>query len=188
MQHLFKTTIDFNFLIKHNLIPNEYIYLYLKHHKLNKTISDLKVLPVSQYNLDCFYEKLEEKGYIDWIEDEPTLRPKAIALFEESDCDIKWLELFSSYPIKIPDGHGSYRILRTKDHESKVALELKRMYVHLIKNKVGLHDKIMKGLKSYLDSNKHKMMYLVSLDKFIKDNMWEMYEDVEDKEYREERL
>ena len=40
----------------------------------------------------------------------------------------------------------------------------------------------MKGLLNYLKSNKHKMTYLVSIEKFLDEHMWELYCDMDDVE------
>lgn len=177
MTHLFKVIIDFAKLNALDLNPNEYVYLYCRYHKLDKTIDDIGLTEHISVFPD-FIEALEVKGYIDELGDGSViLRHKAIDLFEETQVDIKFYEFFGTYPLKVPNDSGGYRPLRPKEITAKQSVELKKLYVNIIKKEPGLHSKIMTGLNNYLKTYKHKLTYLVSIDKFVKEHMWELYEE-----------
>lgn len=169
MTHLFKTIIDFNNLIKIRLTPNEYVYLYLKYHNLTQTWLDA--------GFDVDRESLDERGWVNALDDGIILRPKAIELFEELDVDVKFYEFFGTYPLKVPNDSGGYRPLRAKDITAGQAVKLKKLYTAVIKKEPGLHDKIMSGLFAYLKTYRNKMAYVVNSDKFVEDRMWELYEE-----------
>jgi hypothetical protein len=169
MNHLFKTVIDFNSLINLGLTPNEYIYLYLKYHKLTQI--DL------EWNYECDYESLEERGWINILPDGMALRPRAINLFEESNIDIKFYEFWGTYPLKVPNDNGGYRPLRAKEITASQAVKIKKIYTSLIKKEPGLHDKVISGLKSYIKTYRNKMAFLVNIEKFLDEKMWELYEE-----------
>jgi hypothetical protein len=176
MKHLLKITLDFSFLISNGLSPDEYIYLYIQYHKLYRVGAELP----HEVNL----ESLEERGWVEIIYDEEgtlvesILRHKAISLFEENNVDSKFFEFFSTYPLKVPNENGiGYRPLRAREVTSKQAIELKKVYTHLIKNKVGLHDEIMRGLKAYMEAHKQKLPFMHGIEKFLSEHIWEMYTD-----------
>ena len=83
------------------------------------------------------------------------------------------------YPSKVPNGSGGYRVLRSKDTDSKQAKDLKVKYLKLIKTP-GLHDKIIVGLDNYLKSLRPTMQYCVGVEVFINSQLWEKYYDLEE--------
>jgi len=160
-----KITIDIEELKRLNLTANQYIFL-------NSIFLDVESAYITSEELNF----LEKEGYIKCNEENRViLREKGKQLFEVKTSDSLFFEFFSSYPIKVPNGTGGYRVLRTKDTDTKQALELKRKYLDIVK-KPGEHEKIMRTLPVYV-KNAHP--YLVGIEVFLNQRTWEKYADLE---------
>lgn len=151
-------------------------------------LSELKLTPNQYIFLQCLFlnvdssfitnpelKDLETEGFIKITTDSVILREKGNKLFEIKPSDSLFLEFFTSYPIKVPNGKGGYRALRTKDTESKEAKNIKEKYFKIIK-KPGEHEKILKGLKAYV---KNEFPYLVGIEVFLNAAKWEKYCDLD---------
>jgi hypothetical protein len=165
--------IDLDKLRKLKLNIPEYSYLFIRYHNLVITY----YFNNPSNNIDFKY--LENEGYIKETEEGIFLRQKAIDLFIESTPDTKFYEFYSNYPFKVSNGKGGYRVIRSKDINSKQATDLKVKYLKLIKTP-GLHEKIMKGLFNYMESLKPTMQYIVGVEVFINQLIFERYCDLDD--------
>ena len=166
--------INLDKLLELNLIISEYTYLYLKY-KFNNLDINKYWNTLEKLNL----EKLEKLGYIKQTEDDIVLRQKAVDLFVESTPETKFVEFYSVYPFKVPNGSGGYRVIRSKDINSKQAIELKAKYLKLIKTP-GMHEIIIKGLHNYIRSLRPTLQFIVGIEVFINSHLWERYCDLDD--------
>lgn len=164
---------------------DEYFYLYLKYNKIPVYDYTDLIFPITG-NLTTLLEyknlikfDLEQKDYF--------LTNKALVIFEEKSIDKKFEEFWSIYPIKVPNGKGSYRAIKTKDIESKQALDCKKKYISLIK-KPGEHEKIIKGLNIYLKSLRPTLQFCVGVEVFLNQQMWEKYLELDDVDILEEKI
>jgi hypothetical protein len=184
-----KITIDTKELIKNELTLDEYFILYSLYKKEYFELFAVFNGEESTVLLSDLVKGLELKGFVKDTKGIVSvvgdltliyLKIKALDLFEEdlSNPDKLFLEFWNMYPLKVPDGKGSYRILRSKDSETKQALELKRKYMQLIKV-AGTHTKIIKGLTGYLSNMRNKMQFVVGIEVFTNQNLWEKYLDEE---------
>lgn len=164
--------INLDNIRKVGLFVTEYIYLYFKYYKLN-------IIEYFGTEPKINYDYLEAVGYIKQTEDDIVLRQKAIDLFVESTLETKFVEFYSTYPIKARTDKGEIRVFRTKDLNSKQALELKAKYLKLIKEP-GLHTDIIKGLNNYIASKRANLGYLVGIDVFINQKLWQLYLDLDE--------
>jgi hypothetical protein len=154
---------------KNKLSPNQYVYLFYLYYKIAKEF------PISIREMNG----LEDEGYIKCEEDDTIIvRSKTNKLFEVATDYSKFLEFWGTYPIKVNDNRGGYRVLRTKDENSRQAKDVKAKYAKYLKQ----HDKVMKGLLGYLHNMKNKMQYIVGIEVFLNQAMFEKYldEDVEE--------
>jgi hypothetical protein len=184
-----KITIDTKELIKNELTLDEYYILYSLYKKEYFELFAIFNCEESTVLLSDLVKGLELKGFVKdtkgiiSIVGDLTLiylKLKALDLFEEdlNNPDRLFETFWNTYPIKVPDGRGSSRILRSKDSDTKQALELKKKYIQLIKV-AGTHTKIIKGLTGYLSNMRNKMTYVVGIEVFFNQFMWEKYLDEE---------
>lgn len=163
-----KITVDLDKLNKLELTPNQWCLLECLFLNIDTPLIT-----------DSELEHAESEGYIKIMPDNLVLRDKGRQLFEAKPSDSLFFEFFSKYPVKVIDGRGGYRILRTKDPDAKSVLELKKKYLTLIKQP-GLHEKIIKGLDNYLLNMKTKMQFIVGIEVFINQFLWEKYLDLDE--------
>lgn len=129
-----KIEIEFETLVKNNLSPTEYSFLWMIYYN-NYTFVELL------HDLD--EQRLVSKGFI-FIDGANTyaLRSSGLDLFEVSNPEQKWAEFKSNYPIKQGDR-------RLHDQQEKC----RQKYLTIIK-KPGIHEKIIQGLNNELDARK----------------------------------
>lgn len=128
---------------------------------------------------------LESTGYIKILNDECSeviVKTKAINLFElkedSSFKDTMFKSFWETYPVRV----GS-RILRSKDINSKEAIEIKRKLNNYLKVP-GNFDKLMKGLNNELILRKkdNSLMYMQMVVTYVNQMTWEKYYDLEEQE------
>lgn len=168
-----EVNLNLKLLITKNLTPNQYLWLYIKFFNLEEIRS---FFGISEEET----QDLENKGFIKQEEGSEiyTLRTNAIELFQEDDLNTKFLEFYGAFPIKVPGRNGDYRVLRAKDHNSKLAQDIKTKYIKLIK-KPGMHQIIMQGLLNQLKVQKNSLQYLQNIDTWINQRTWEKFIDVD---------
>jgi len=192
-----KITIEINNLIKNDITLDEYFVLYCLYKKDYNLIFSIYNCEESTNLLNDLIKGLELKGFLKNVKGIISqigdltlvyLKVKGLDLFEEDldNPDKLFLEFWNLYPLKVPDGRGSSRILRSKDSETKQANELKKKYFALIKQS-GTHTKIIKGLNGYLSNMRNKMQFVVGIEVFINQELWEKYLDEEVIEENNER-
>jgi hypothetical protein len=182
-----KIQIDTDVLLKNDITLDEYFILYCIYNKEYNLLFLIYNCSESVNLLNDLLKGLEikqflknTKGIVNQIGDLTLvyLKAKGNDLFEEDldNPEKLFLEFWNLYPLKVPDGKGSYRILRSKDSETKQANELKKKYFILIKQ-AGTHTKIIKGLTGYLSNMRNKMQFIVGIEVFINQALWEKYLD-----------
>lgn len=179
--------IDIGQCLEEELTPSQYCYLKLL---WEKNLDAARALYFNDKGLRDSMDHLIELGYVMFFSEETGYsidKKKCNELFgfEES----KFWELFSSYPLKVPDGRGGYRVLRTRDPETKEAKEALKKYKKAIKSN-RRHEKVMKCLNLELDSKKrtNSMQFMQQLITWLNQRTWEKYEPLlEDKPKEDER-
>lgn len=187
--------INLDTLISKDLSANEYLFLwYLYQGNIQNAyiISKLKkeeVLLLEELGFIAVLEAHRTHNYQgkDLVLDEPNvvLNQAGIALFEESDLDIKFEEFWNTFPDKIPDGQGGTRVLHAKGTDTHDAEVCKKKYLKIIKDKPGLHNRIIKAIKANLYLERHKIQYLNNPETYINNKRWERYLDVQISETQE---
>lgn len=173
--------LDIDEIFKLKLTPSEYLLLYVKYH--NESLLDLNFISHLGIRIDNIV-KLEDKGYIKVTGFDLTsfvLREPAKNLFNQNVDDTKFYEFYGTYPMKVPNGAGGFRVLRSKDPNAQSAEKIKSKYLRLIK-KSGVHKQIMEGLDGYLKEYRPKMQYLQGIEVFLNQATWEKYIGVRDVE------
>ena len=103
-------SLNLDSLIKEDITPNQYIYLYCLYNNL----------PTPDY-LQYEFDVLISKQYVDVITPgQITGSSKTKALFNEDASLEDFKLIWDTYPNKVPDGYGGFRILRTVDHNTKM--------------------------------------------------------------------
>ena len=160
--------IDLEVLIKEDLTPDDYVFLWGLYHNYN--LNDVEFYPN--------HIPLEEKGFIklgeDWM-----LRTRGKLLFEPQGLDAKFIEFFSSYPFR-----AGQRVLRDKNCDTKQALLCKRKYEIILKKHPNIHSKVMEGLHNYVKSTENR--FLCGVEVFLNQEMWNKYVgDIKEKDNSE---
>jgi hypothetical protein len=161
--------------------PTQYLLLYLKYH--NSSILDHTLVTALNINKNDLIKleglgliKITNSSLLDFV-----LREPAKNLFTESPDHKLFYEFWGTYPMKVPNGAGGYRILRAKDPNAQSAEKIKEKYLRIIK-KQGKHKQIMEGLDGYLKENRSKLQYLQGVEVFLNQATWEKYIGVRDVE------
>ena len=163
------------------LNPTQYLLLHLKYHQ--SSILDQNLITALNINKNDLI-KLESLGFIkvtspsllDFV-----LRDPANSLFKETPDHKLFYEFWGTYPMKVSNGAGGYRILRAKDPNSQSAEKVKEKYLRIIK-RPGKHKQIMEGLNGYITEYRTKMQYLQGVEVFLNQATWEKYIGVRDVE------
>lgn len=125
---------------------------------------------------------LESKGYIKILDNECSklvAKTKAIELFElsgNSSVDVMFKTFWETYPTRV-----GTRVLKSKDLNSKEAIEIKRKLTNYLKVP-GNFDKLMKGLQNELNLKKkdNSLIYMQMVSTYVNQMTWEKYYDLED--------
>jgi hypothetical protein len=90
-------------------------------------------------------------------------------------------EFYSTYPIKVPNGKGGSRVLRTERSETKLAEDMKVKYERIIKT-LEAHKYVMRCLHADLDARKRSntLQYLPAIEAYINGRDWEKAETLLD--------
>lgn len=165
-------------LIDENLQPNDldlvtFIFLFL--------LVQGKIHPSSyEYDLYNPYLKLlEEFKYIKLDDGKVVILDKSKQLFDRElrTDEQKFLEIFTTYPIKTPGG----RILRCKSTDAKEFKVLLEKYISKVVRK-GKHDIVVRALNNELKYMKMNggTEYMPQLITWINQEKWDRYIDMED--------
>jgi len=175
--------INFEILVNNNLTLSEYTYLYCLYNKLEYKIS------MFDKSLDVDY--LETLGFIklDWDSGPipvPILRSKALLLFEQNKTAYSFESFWADYPIKVPASNGNYRVIKSKDLNSKQAKECQTKFNRLIKVP-GEDKKIKVGLDNYLKTLRPTLQYCVGVEVFLNQQLYQRYCDLEEEPQKQEK-
>ena len=165
--------IDLELLKTTNLTPNEFIGLYLTFRKGYSYLDEL--------TLDIDWKNLEEKGYIDC--DNSLVTDKFKKLFS-NNFDTLFEELLSIYPSKVETSTG-IRVLHAVDPKAKSNLKAKTRYKKIVRNKLHVHNRIMKLLNVQLKIQQDNLGYLQNLETWINNHTWEKYENINENDGRQ---
>jgi len=151
--------IDLEVLKKEDLTPDDYVFLWGLFYKINLDI--IEIYPN--------FIPLEEKGFIKIGDDDYILSNQGRSLFEPQGIEAKFLEFWTSYPIRTPTGRG----LRDSSSDTKQAGVCKAKYEKVLKKNPNIHKSVMKGLTEYLKVSDKR--FLVAIEVFINQEMWNKY-------------
>ena len=144
---------------------DEYIYLYLLHHKAYDNLKPLRL------NVDT--EDLQTKGYLK-IGQEVTDHVVREPFYDhlESDFSIMWTELLTYFPLRV----GS-RVLRAKDSNAKANEKPRIRYEKYLNGNIGKHKEVIKALKAELDMRRHhnSLQFMQQLTTWVNQHTWEKY-------------
>jgi hypothetical protein len=186
-------TLPVQILIDEALTPNTYVYLYYIYNKQIDNaylISGLSRTQIEDLVYDKYIEVIDEYRkstltdgrVVNLGEPEVVLLQRAKNLFEEQEVDTKFNEFWELYPSKVPDGAGGIRILHAENNGSNDYRICKQKYLKIIKNKPGLHDKIIQALKTQLKVTKNRLQYMNGAEVYINQRIWEKYLNLETQE------
>lgn len=116
---------------------------------------------------------LEEQGFIKILEDGISKRTRFLEMFETKDS--MFLEFWNTYPMKVPDGRGSTRILRPVNPESSIGKKCRDKYNSIIKGNPEKHKEIMACLDRQLKEERHKLQYLQQTQVWLNQRTYEKY-------------
>lgn len=155
--------IDLNKCLELNLPIPGYIWLYLVFNGQVDTASKIQ----SQVDFGKISDYLVAPGIVN--------RAKLRQLFNLSDSYF-W-EFYSAYPIKVPNGNGGYRMLRTLRNDTKMAKDMKKKYESRVKTSEQ-HAHVMRCLDAELihRGKTNALMYLPAMEAYINGEQWEKAE------------
>lgn len=162
---------DITELVELGLNPNQYTFLAVFYSQGYKVAKSFITLTQRELN------ELLEKEYIKTdIFNSVVIGKKALDLFEVTDFDKMFEELYTLFPRKVPDGRGGYRILRSEALDSKDAEVCKKKYKKILGRNKELHKQIMQALKQELALRKGpNMQYMKGLEAWLNDRIFEKY-------------
>jgi len=184
-----EVVIKFSCLEDNDLSADLFILLHHKHHG---GYSLPKALKEHMLENDHALKYLEEKGFIKITNElEYELRQKGTSLFEVSTPEQKWLEFLGTYPIKVPNGRGSFRILKSSSPTAKSNVKLRIKYLSIIKKNPDIHEAIMKALNAELTDRRksNELQYMQGIDVYVNQQSYEKYEGIDtvsDVDYKNE--
>lgn len=99
------------------------------------------------------------------------------ALFSESEDDLLFWEIFSMYPIKVPNRDGGSRPLRAADVHAQDTQYCKIKYTQLIKKDKTKHEFIVMCLKAELWVRKksNSFQFMQEFKTWIRSHGWDKY-------------
>lgn len=169
-------TINIAEITELKLTPNQYVYLAVLYDQGYKVANILAKISKEEKKLliteDFIYEDLF--GNIG-------MHDKTINIFKgEASTDSLFDELYKTFPRKVPDGKGGFRVLRADSLDSKDAKTCKKKYLEIIKNDVSAHKKIINALGTELRARKNSMQYMNNLETWLNQRVYEKYIGLEE--------
>ena len=151
-------------LVNLRITSDEYLYLYLLHHKAYDILDTL--------NLNVQHEDLQTKGYIKLGQDVQShvVREKFTSQFTTPFLQM-WHGLLSHFPLKVNTKSG-VRILRAKDSMANVG------------NDINKHNEVIKALQTELDIRRkgNGLEYMQQLVTWVNNHTWEKYIGLDESE------
>lgn len=135
-----------------------------------------RALPIRVHDEDLVY--LVNKGYIEHKDnDEVTLTELGREIFElKEDLFIKFFETF---PYRVPDGTGDYRILGTKSPDTILGNKIRKKWISITKADIELQKTIIKGLEHELEYRRRtsSLLYMQNMETWLNNGSWQKYTD-----------
>lgn len=156
-------------LVNLRITSDEYLYLYLLHHKAYDILDTL--------NLNVQHEDLQTKGYIKLGQDVQShvVREKFTSQFTTPFLQM-WHGLLSHFPLKVNTKSG-VRILRAKDSMAKANEKARIRYQKYVGNDINKHNEVIKALQTELDIRRkgNGLEYMQQLVTWVNNHTWEKY-------------
>lgn len=176
--------IDLKYLKDNFISPDEYVALRL--------IKDKQYEDLSVFDITVSYKRelinfLVTNGYIidignpfHWDYSKLLLTKKANDLFKDNLVGFE--RIWNTYPSKVSNGRGGYRVLKPISMDSELFKSQKIKYKTYVKNKPELEEKIYLALLTQLEMEKNSLMYLQNFATWWHQKKFESYFDIEAKE------
>lgn len=156
-------------LVNLRITPDEYLYLYLLHHKAYDILDTL--------NLNVAYEDLQTKGYIKLGQDVQShvVRSAFTETFSTPFLQM-WHGLLSHFPLKVNSKTG-VRVLRAKDAMAKANEKARLRYQKYVGGNIHKHNEVIKALQTELDIRRKgdQLEYMQQLTTWVNNHTWEKY-------------
>lgn len=152
------------------ITADEYLYLYLLHHKAYDILATLSL------NVDT--ETLQTKGYLKLGQEASahTVREPFYSHLE-SPFSQMWSELLAHFPLKV----GS-RVLRARDANAKANEKARTRYEKYLGGNAGKHKEVIKALLTELDMRRRddSLKFMQQLTTWVNNHTWEKYIGLDD--------
>lgn len=184
-------TIDLKWLKQKKLTPSEFCVLKCLHDQdyeiLKESIDENAIISIDDF------ETLQTKGYIKITGDKldfsrMSFRQSARDLFDTGSLNRKFAQLYTMFPMKVPDGRGGYRVLRAKNTDSADAKSAKEKFMKMCKTDPTVADQMIKGLEIQLETQRGSLQYLQQFNVWINQSTWQKYTDLEIDEKEEKNI
>lgn len=166
--------IDLDYLVEKELTINQYLSLM----KLYLYQVEKRTLPIVVTKEDIQF--LKEGEYLETSGDEVFLTAKGKDIFEFTE-DL-FVKFFETFPHKVPDGTGGYRILGTKSHETIMGSKMRNKWLSITKGNKPLQERIIRALQNEIRyrTRTHSLLYMQNMETWLNNGTWEKYEDVQE--------
>ena len=152
------------------ITADEYLYLYLLHHKAYDILATLSL------NIDT--ETLQTKGYLKLGQETSAhIIREPFYSHLESPFSQMWSELLAHFPLKV----GS-RVLRAKDANAKANEKARTRYEKYLGGNAGKHKEVIKALLTELDMRRRddSLKFMQQLTTWVNNHTWEKYIGLDD--------
>ncbi len=125
---------------------------------------------------------LELKGYLkitqygDFKFEDVILRQKAENIFQINQ-DQLYAKCFSIFPIKVPDGNGGYRVLKSKALDSDDYKKGLKLWKDIVRKEDG--NVIIKALEKQLEITMSRLQYTQNFMTWLRQKTYQKYVDVD---------
>jgi hypothetical protein len=188
--------INIEKVLKSKLAPSEYCILqclFLKDFQLLEEF--LKETDLFNYTNDNTFlgilKHLELRGWLkitvhgDFKFEDIILRVKAEKLFDNitPTSDNDYLKCFTIFPIKVPNGNGGYRVLKTKSTDSEDYKKGLKLWNDILKKDDG--ETVIKALEKQLELTRSSLQYTQNWMTWLRQKTYQKYKDIDEKNKEE---
>jgi hypothetical protein len=184
--------IDLEKCVKVKLSPSEFAILQLLASGDYKLLEEfLKETDLFNYTNDNTFlgilKHLELRGWLkitvhgDFKFEDICLRNKAEKLFDNINptSDNDYLKCFTIFPIKVPNGNGGYRILKTKSTDSEDYKKGLKLWNDILKKDDG--ETVIRALEKQLELTRSSLQYTQNWLTWLRQKTYQKYVDVSSK-------
>lgn len=172
------------FCISSKLTPNKYCILSLLFNKQYEKIREFSTsTSTSTSSIFIEMKELEDEGYIKITEENNNpnffekigIRERTFGLFnkEKDRKYLEYLEIWTMFPFKVPDGVGGYRPLRAKSYNSDDFKRGFKLWTEIIRKESPKDIKL--GLEKQLVSQRNKLQYTQNFLTWLRQKTWQQY-------------